>query len=368
MSHTLQPYVPQVKISFNHGWLVQAEAPPGPLFSSFKRVLSGGSHSAGGRQVKAGDVSFYFVHWLTDLAGAEPTPLRGSEKFVLKFPHPVLHSFISSFALVGSLVEQHETSVLEAYLQRTWAESQQTLGAAPKGSHAVALMRLVTQVQHLPLQQRVVSAWRQLDADDLAVLGHEMALTGCEGQSYVATPSGEGGPAFLVYYSPAFLRTAAKTDVLAGLRFLAEVYRQARSLWPFSRGASQDHVTIRVDRMKEHPPSHIEESYTRGESWLLVRHNEREAIVEPQPQYTLDQSDEFFGLDGRGRAYRVLRFWHPSSEKGSDGEREGYVAELAALRRRLLDRAAAPARTQPQPQPPPAAAVGAPPALKDLEA
>ena len=27
----------QARLSFNHGWLVQAEAPPGPLFGSFKR-------------------------------------------------------------------------------------------------------------------------------------------------------------------------------------------------------------------------------------------------------------------------------------------------------------------------------------------
>ena len=42
------------------------------------------------------------MHWLTDLAGAEPTPLHGAEKLVLKFPHPVLHSFISSLASVGA--------------------------------------------------------------------------------------------------------------------------------------------------------------------------------------------------------------------------------------------------------------------------
>ena len=36
------------------------------------------------------DVAFYFVHWLTDLAGAEPSPLGGAEKLVLKFPHAVL--------------------------------------------------------------------------------------------------------------------------------------------------------------------------------------------------------------------------------------------------------------------------------------
>lgn len=29
----------QSKMSFNHGWLVQGEAPPGPLFAKFKQVM-----------------------------------------------------------------------------------------------------------------------------------------------------------------------------------------------------------------------------------------------------------------------------------------------------------------------------------------
>ena len=29
----------QSKMSFNHGWLVQGEAPPAPLFAKFKEVL-----------------------------------------------------------------------------------------------------------------------------------------------------------------------------------------------------------------------------------------------------------------------------------------------------------------------------------------
>ena len=35
------------------------------------------------------DVAFYFAHFLTDLAGAEPTPFRGAEKFAAKFPPKV---------------------------------------------------------------------------------------------------------------------------------------------------------------------------------------------------------------------------------------------------------------------------------------
>ena len=80
----------QSKMSFNHGWLVQGEAPPSALFSKFKEVISAGD-------AEPADIAFYFVHWLTDLAGAVPSPLDGSEKLVLSFPQQVLGSFIRSF-------------------------------------------------------------------------------------------------------------------------------------------------------------------------------------------------------------------------------------------------------------------------------
>ena len=73
-------YLSQAKLGFNHGWLVQAEAPPWALFGSFKTLLES-------EDVPAHDVAFYFVHWLTDLAGAEPSgdgPMCGSLKFTTK--------------------------------------------------------------------------------------------------------------------------------------------------------------------------------------------------------------------------------------------------------------------------------------------
>eukprot|EP00966_Prymnesium_polylepis_P226314 5235271-Prymnesium_polylepis.1 len=42
----------QADLSFNHGWLVQAEAPPGALFAQFKRMLSSGA-------ARAQDIAFY---------------------------------------------------------------------------------------------------------------------------------------------------------------------------------------------------------------------------------------------------------------------------------------------------------------------
>ena len=65
-----------------------------------------------------------------------------------------------------------------------------------------------------------------------------MARTGIEGQRFRRGPafaSGVLGPAFLVYYSPAFVRSLAMADKpLAALRLLAEVYRRARVLWPLT--------------------------------------------------------------------------------------------------------------------------------------
>ena len=49
--------------------LVQAEAPPGALFKRFKAQLRTNP------DLSQSDIAFFFVHWLTDLAGAEPTPL-----------------------------------------------------------------------------------------------------------------------------------------------------------------------------------------------------------------------------------------------------------------------------------------------------
>merc|ERR1719181_1103136 len=83
----------QGKMGFNNGWLVQGEAPPGALFARFKQVIMEG-------RVSQADINFYFVHWLTDLAGAEPFGERewpGAEKFTVKFPVHVLSAFIDSF-------------------------------------------------------------------------------------------------------------------------------------------------------------------------------------------------------------------------------------------------------------------------------
>lgn len=275
----------QAKIGFNHGWLVQAEAPPHALFSKFKEVIL---HE----RVRSQDVAFYFVHWLTDLAGAVPTPLQGSEKFVCQFPHFVLESFIHSFPVINDLAESNETRVFEAYLFQRWSELHGDLGPAPEGPDCIALMRLVVQAQGLVEQKAIVHAYKnQLGTEDRTILSKELCLTGIKGQTYQAGGVSEG-PAFLVYYSPAFLRNVAKAEPLAALQILATVYRGARELWPCAyRGAmtlrrssldgsiDDGTVTVRIDQLKDMTLEKLREAHLDGDRWYICRRNDLEGVV-----------------------------------------------------------------------------------------
>ena len=284
---------------------MQAEAPPGALFSSFKAVLASDN-------LDSSDVAFYFVHWLTDLAGAVPTPCCGSQKLVLGFPHSVLHSFISSFGVVGRLAHQGETAVFEEYLVGRWEELRDELphvGPAPSGAHAVALMRLVVQAQTTPLQRHLLASWDTLSPADRDTLGVEMARAGVVGQSFERTPVAPGGPAFLVYYSPAFVRTAQGSA--AALRILAELYRQARAMWPLSAASAGKTVTVRIDQLKDREGRSVEGGHAFGDGWLLLKRNEMEGVVEERPL------DAINALAGEGTTFRVLAFWQPRASPPS---------------------------------------------------
>ena len=139
-------------------------------------------------------------------------------------------------------------------------------------------MRLVVQVQSPAAQPKVVEAFHSLSDDDRATLATEMAMTGIDGQTYTASPTNDGGPAFLVYYSPAFLRQSV-SNALAGLRVLAVVYRAARELFPLSA----DHVgcvTVYIDQLKaEADIESLCATAGIGNLWMLVREGEREAVA-----------------------------------------------------------------------------------------
>jgi len=290
----------QCNLCFNHGWLVQAEAPPGAVFTKFRQCLIRDHKS----KMCSRDVALYFVHWITDLAGAEPSPLGGCEKFVVKFPLPVLNSFLRSFEFVEKITNHTETEVMEEYLKVRWAEHTPSPGPQPLGDAAVAKMRLLCMAQMSA--NAVLSGWQELSEEDKEVLSTEMARTGCVGQSYSqdlvpkevrVTPM---GPAFLIYYGPAFLQTLGNERGVLKLSALAEVYRCARAVWPLSVAKVAATVIIRVDTIKGLSAAQMMEVTQKGEAWLLVKHNESEGFIERSSQRKLNK------LIASGQSMQIL--------------------------------------------------------------
>jgi len=270
----------QSKMDYNMGWLVQAEAPPGKLFGGFKALLQSGG-------VASTDVSFYFTHWLTDLAGAEPYPLEGSEKFVLRFPHAVLQGFLRSFPVVQELAHRTETDVFENYLCMRWSEARELqLPELPTGNESIVQMRLLLQAGAGSSSKAVLEAFRTLTEEERKILAMEMARTGCPDQRYARASSSSDalmGPAMLVYYAPALLAKFGRDEAQLALRRLCEVYRQARALYPAEASKAGDSVTVRIDTVKDRSNQQILDAMAAGNVFVLVKHNAREAFVEMHP-------------------------------------------------------------------------------------
>lgn len=270
----------QCNLNFNHGWFVQAEGPPGIVLGQFRTLLMK-EHQA---KMKTQDVALYFIHWLTDLAGAEPTPLAGCDKFVTKFPLPVLNSFLQSFEFVERIACHLETEVMEDYLKMRWTDHSPFIGPLPTGEGAIAKMRLLCMGQMNA--SKYLAVYDQLNDDDREVLNLEMARTGCIGQHYSQnlipreTSAIPNGPAFLVYYGPAFLQTLGNDVPVQRLSILAEVYRCARSLWPSDSSQVEVSVTVRIDIIKSLSIAEMQEVTCQGELWIVVKHNDLEAFVE----------------------------------------------------------------------------------------
>jgi len=270
----------QCQLQFNQGWFVQAEAPPGAIFTKFKDVLIRDQKS----KVKPRDIALYFVHWLTDLAGAEPTPLAGCEKFVVKFPLPVLNSFLRSFGFVEQLAHKTETEVMEEYLKMRWAEHTPDLGEIPWGKYGIVKMRLICMAQMNSV--KILEGFEKLRPDDKEILSCEMSRTGCMSQTYSAdlVPSDPDlcnkGPALLIYYGPAFLQSLGQDDATLRLSMLAEVYRAARELWPLEHKHSGKTVIVRIDTIKGLTSEEISNGQKAGKVWVLVKHNDLESFIE----------------------------------------------------------------------------------------
>merc|ERR1711871_496506 len=71
-----------------------------------------------------------------------------------------------------------------------------------------------------------------------------------------------------------------------------------------TRTQGNDHaVTIRIDQIKELKLDQIHSAFANGNSWVLTRKNDNEAIIEQQP---LDQMAEQIS---QGVKAAVLKFW-----------------------------------------------------------
>jgi len=194
-----------------------------------------------------------------------------------------------------------------------------TMGPPPSDEDGIAIMRLCLQAQTPDKQSAVLRAYRALPREDMTVLREEMARTGLSGQLFHRGPAFKAsfGPAILVYYSPAFVRSLAPAHALEALRVLAEVYRRARQMWPLARsdGAAADaasaasaSVTIRIDQIKELKLPDIQSAFSHGQSWLLCRKNDSEGVVE---RHELDKIPQM------AQAVSVLKFWRVDRPDGT---------------------------------------------------
>jgi len=220
----------QSEMGFNAGWLVQAEGPPSAVLAKLKKAI--GERGVDNDE----DVAFYFAHWVTDLAGAEPTPFLGTEKFAVKFPPPVLQGLLSCFSIVKYLADGTETEIYERYLVTRWKAAENLLGPLPQGPERTAKLRL-----HCMGQGGAKSLLDEFDRLPVAtrdLLAREMAETGLVGQQFSewqALGGPQVGMPFLTYYGPAWCQRIGQTHPNLCLQVLAMIFRLCRVAYPESK-------------------------------------------------------------------------------------------------------------------------------------
>jgi len=165
----------------------------------------------------------------------------------------------------------------EAELQHSrWAMLGFSPAELPEKS-GVAAMRLI--LMALGYEKEIVSVFRELPEADYSVLADELSMTGRK-QPFEDVPCAHtAGPAFLVYYGPAFLQKSKAAKCKTALSILAAVLRAARNLFPLTPIRLEDTVTIRIDALKVLDPDEVMSSAP----WHVLRTSRNEAIVARGP-------------------------------------------------------------------------------------
>ena len=80
----------------------------------------------------------------------------------------------------------------------------------------------------------------------------------------------------------------------------------------------------------DHPPQHVMDGHLWGEGWMLVKCNEREAVIEQHALYQLNTS-ESRAVSGQ---FRVLAFWRDETE---DAKEDFNIEQLEDMRKHAED-------------------------------
>ncbi|CAE7947164.1 MAP3K3 [Symbiodinium sp. KB8] len=202
------------KLEYNMGWLVQAEAPPGALFSSFREVVLSGEAKGSQEVVKQ---------------------CSGMQRFHRLSPSD-LTVLSSELALTGTALCAH----LVLYISEV-----------PHGEHHGV--------------QRS-SKFVFVDAFDVRCAAGWIEFSFFVGWWLRRIFTAYGGRFFLPeriwhlmlvclaksrYYAPALMQKAGRTAPFQAMHILAEVFRKARALWPLSSADADKTVVVRIDVLKD---------------------------------------------------------------------------------------------------------------------
>jgi len=182
-------------------------------------------------------------------------------------------------------------------------------------------MRLCLHMQTQPQKQALIAAFHGLPEDVRKTLGEEMVLPGVGGA--IGGRYATSGPAFLVYYSPAFMRSTAP-DLGWGLQVLALVYRQSRQLWPISAALTDKNVTIRIDIIKSMTVAAAGKIGSEGRKFIICKRNELEGVVEEHP--------ESFSITGKEKMYRAIPLEPKAVEQALAGMSSGAQGVFGTFR------------------------------------